>query len=184
MYTPRHFPSSCVFPLMDISYFLCPRLRNVLVCVKKPTDVDCLSAPNITRDGPVEGELQRAPVERPGSPDERLANRANGPRVQGMAVQDVAPGGSHCGVLKEARGPMGEIEAPKAASRSSVTAFEDSCCCVGAWTQLRSSDLNTSCVWCVVIAAPAGVVVRSSAGQLSRSTFHAGRKQPSQLEPH
>ena len=47
-------PSTCL---------LLSRVSNVLVCVEEASYVDCLSSPQISVDGPVEGELQRASIE-------------------------------------------------------------------------------------------------------------------------
>lgn len=46
----------------EASYFLLSRLANVLVRFEESADVHGLSAPDVSVDGPVEGELEGAAV--------------------------------------------------------------------------------------------------------------------------
>jgi hypothetical protein len=46
-----------------LSYSLLARLCDVFVGLKQPANVHGLAAPEVSVDGPVEGELQGAPVE-------------------------------------------------------------------------------------------------------------------------
>jgi hypothetical protein len=52
---------------MDFSfaYLLLARIANVPVGFEKGSDINCLSAPDLSVDGPVKGQFQGAPVERP-----------------------------------------------------------------------------------------------------------------------
>jgi hypothetical protein len=45
------------------TYPLLPWLADVLIRFEQPTNVHCLPTPNVTVDGPVEGELEGAAVE-------------------------------------------------------------------------------------------------------------------------
>ena len=63
-------PALLEFALLDFrlvkcatAYSLLSRLRDVLVRFEKRADVDRLAAPEVSVNGPVEGELQRAAVE-------------------------------------------------------------------------------------------------------------------------
>jgi hypothetical protein len=49
---------------VHVTYLLLPRVANVLVGLKKGSDINCLSPPDMSVDSPVQGELQRTPVER------------------------------------------------------------------------------------------------------------------------
>jgi hypothetical protein len=46
------------------SYLLLARIADVLVGLEQRADVDSLSAPHRPVDGPVEGQLQGAPIQR------------------------------------------------------------------------------------------------------------------------
>lgn len=47
----------------DSTHPLLSGLLNVLVCFKERANVECLTAPKVSVDGPVQGELQGAAVE-------------------------------------------------------------------------------------------------------------------------
>lgn len=47
-----------------VTYLLLPGVANVLIGLEKGSDINCLSPPDMSVDSPVQGELQRTPVER------------------------------------------------------------------------------------------------------------------------
>ncbi len=47
----------------DTTYFLLPRVTNILIRLEKRPDINCLPSPNVSVHSPVQGELQGPSVE-------------------------------------------------------------------------------------------------------------------------
>lgn len=73
-------------------------ITDVLVRFEKGSDIDCLSAPHLPVDSPVEGQLQGPPVERPANVSIFLLIRRDG--------YPLNSGGGHAEISSLVPGPI------------------------------------------------------------------------------
>lgn len=86
------------------AYSLLSWLRDVLIRFEEGADVDCLAAPKVSVDRPVEGKLERAAVEVPS----HVSVIAISPLGRGCSLQDVGVG-RHFGRCTWARARFGRL---------------------------------------------------------------------------